>query len=113
MAVPQIIKDLTESIASIFKGGSEKKRKKEEFRTLKRLLDSTEINPNRRKRSYSESETIAYLTRKVASLEKQIKRLTSQSDSTRDRLDNYIKGGAAATETKNGKTDLKDGPSEE
>ena len=62
----------------------------QDFSTLKRLLNSPEVNPNKRKRAYSERETVKYLVRKVSLLERNLKRMESKTDSLRDRFENYL-----------------------
>lgn len=75
--------------------------RRKDFSTLKRLLNSPEINPNKRKRAYSESETIKYLTRKVSLLERNLKRIESKTDSVRDRFDNFLHTQEKTNETEN------------
>lgn len=88
-----ILTDIAQGIKSIFRGDG-KEAKKDRNATLRHLLKSEEIDPNRRKRAYSEKETEAYKLRKLESHERQIKRLNSEND----RLKAKVEKLAAAVE---------------
>lgn len=88
-----LLKDIAQGIRSVFQGGK-KEKNTDKNATLRHLLKSEDIDPNRRRRAYSEKETEAYKLRKLESHDRQIKRLNSEND----RLKAKVEKLAAAVE---------------